>query len=174
MALGKLANEKKQDRESRIWLSIQNGQVECSENGTRNYYSYVEGSVERIYTGERTYNGETVTRWFIDIRDEEGNLYSMSLPYGSGTFKSIVLALASDENLSTRSVVRIEPYLKGHYTNVKVWSDGVKLDWIINELPPLETVEVGGKTYKDDSKRMQLIESYVKQINSRLKQHRAA
>lgn len=163
MGLGKI-----EKGEPKIWLSIYNGKVERSEGGQKNYFSYVEGTLAGIYTKVRTYNGEKVTKWFIDLRGDEGELYSISLPYNSGAFKSIVLALASDEQLSPTSIVRIEPYLKGNYTNIVVWSDGVKLDWVIRELPPVDTIQIGGRNYKDDSKRMELITSYVNQILSRL------
>lgn len=163
MALGKYQQDNK------IWLSIYNGKIERSENGNKTLYSYVEGRLLGIYTKERTYNGERVTKWFIDLQGEEGEVYSISLPYSSGSLKSIVLALASDEALTSQSNVRIEPYLKGNYTSIVVWSDGVKLDWVVRELPEVETIQVGGRSYKDDTKRMQVITSYVEQINQRLR-----
>ena len=146
---------------NKIWLSIYNGKVERSENGQKTQYSYVEGRLVGIYTQERTYKGERVTEWFIDLQGEQGEAYSIGFPYSSGSLKSIVLALASDEALTSQNRVRIEPYLKGEFTNIVVRSNGAKLDWVVRELPAVENVEVGGKTYKDDSKRMELIASYV-------------
>ena len=154
---------------NKIWLSIYNGKVERSENGQKTQYSYVEGRLVGIYTQERTYKGERVTKWFIDLQGEQGEAYSIGFPYSSGSLKSIVLALASDEALTSQNRVRIEPYLKGEFTNIVVRSNGAKLDWVVRELPAVENVEVGGKTYKDDSKRMELIASYVEQINQRLR-----
>ena len=84
-------------------------------------------------------------------------------------FKSIVLALASDEALSPTTHIRIEPYEgRNGYTKVVVYSDGVKLDWITKQLPEQEAVSVGGRTIKDDSKQMEYIVSVVKQITERL------
>lgn len=155
-------------RQSRKWLTIHHGIVELSENGQKSQFSYVEGRLVSIYTKQRTYGGENVTKWFIDIADEDGTLYTVSFPYYSGTFKSIVLALVSDNTLCGGSMVRIEPYQKGNFTNVTVWSDGVKLDWMTKELPPIEEVKVGDRIYKDETKRMAFIASIVNKLNQRL------
>jgi hypothetical protein len=162
MALGQIYQPKK-------WISIHHGKVELSENGQKQLFSYVEGRLLAIYTKVRTYGGENVQKWFIDLQDESGDHYSISFPYNSGTFKSIILALASDETLNSSSVVRIEPYQKGNFTNVVVWADGVKLDWIVRELPPVEEVTINGRTYKDEAKRNELIASFVEAINGRVK-----
>lgn len=156
------------EQHSRKWLSIHHGQVELSENGKKSLYSYVEGRLRSIYTKERTYNGESVLKWFIDLQDENEELYTVSFPYNSGTFKSIVLALASAEQLSASTIVRIEPYQNGNYANVVVRADGVKLDWITKQLPPLEEVTINGQRVKDESKRMAYICQEVEVISQRL------
>ena len=96
-------------------------------------------------------------------------MYSLSLPYVSGTFKSIILALASDTELTKDKPVVIEPYEKNQYTKVCVYSEGVKLDWVTKELPPLKEVVVGGKTYIDDTERMAFIASIAEKVGERLK-----
>ena len=168
MALGQIQQQQPQQR--RRWLSIHHGVVELSENGQKQSFSYVEGSLRSIYTKTRNYGGEEVLKWFIDLQDEGGDLYSISFPYNSGTFKSIVLALASDEELTSSTITRIEPYQNGNFTNVKVWADGVKLNWVVKELPPVEPVTIGGRTIKDETKRMSYISSLVETINQRAKQ----
>ena len=96
-------------------------------------------------------------------------IYSICLPYSSGVFKSIVLSLASDEALSSSTPVRIEPYEgRNGYTKVVVYSDGVKLDWVAKQIPEQETVSVGGRTIKDDTKQMEYIVSIVNQITERI------
>jgi hypothetical protein len=160
MALGQIEQPKR-----RIYLSIHHGKVEASDNGAKSYFSYVEGGLLSIYSKERTYGTEKVLKWFMDMMDEEGELYTISFPYNSGTFKSIVLAMASAQNLNGSTIFKIEPYQKGNFTNVVVYADGVKLDWVTNELPPVEDVRVGSQTYKDDSKRMNYICSLVDKIN---------
>ena len=107
--------------------------------------------------------------WYIDIKDGT-ELYSISLPYISGTFKTIILALASDEELTKDKPVVIEPYEKNGYTKVVVYSDGVKLDWITKELPPLKEIEVAGRKYTDDSERMAFIENLAAKVAGRIKQ----
>lgn len=162
MALGTIQQE-----QPKKWLTIHHGKVELSENGQKTLYSFVEGRLLSIYSKLRTYGGETVSKWFIDLKDDEEDLYSISFPYQSGTFKSIVLALASEEQLSASTMVRIEPYQKNNYTNVVVWADGVKLDWVTKSLPPVEEVIVNGKVYKDEAKRMEFIASLATQISQR-------
>ena len=160
MGLGQLQPPRK-------WLTIHHGKVELSENGVKQFFSYVEGRLLSIYSKVRNYGGEDVTKWFIDLRDENGELYTISFPYSSGTLKSIVLSLASDEALSGSSFVRIEPFQKGNFTNVVVWSNGVKLDWVTKELPSVEEVTFNGRVYKDESKRMEYISKLVETINLR-------
>lgn len=89
--------------------------------------------------------------------------------HSSGVFKSIILALASDEALSSSTPVRIEPYEgRNGYTKVVVYSEGVKLDWVTKQLPEQEVVLVGGKQVRDDSKQMELITSLCATIIERI------
>lgn len=120
----------------KVYLSINHGKVVKGSGAAKEEYSYIDGTIEAIYTKRSTFGNEEVVRWFMDIRDG-GELYSLCLPYSSGVFKSIVLALASDEALNSSTPVRIEPYEgKNGYTKVVVYSDGIKLDWIVKQLPP--------------------------------------
>ena len=165
MALGNI--QRQQQPQQRKWLSIHHGIVELSQDGQKQSFSYVEGSLRSIYTKTRNYGGEEVLKWFIDLQDEGGDLYSISFPYNSGTFKSIVLALASWESLTATTITRIEPYQNRNFTNVKVWADGVKLNWVVSELPPVDYVTINGQKIKDEAKRMELISSLVEKINQR-------
>ena len=115
-----------------------------------------------------SFNGETVLYWYVDLRGEKGELYSISLPYKSGTFKSIVLALASETAIAL-STVKIEPYKKGDFTKVVVSSNGKRLDWVTKELPPVEELSIAGQRVKDDTRRMEYIESLVATINQRIR-----
>jgi hypothetical protein len=90
------------------------------------------------------------------------------LPYVSGTFKSIILALASYQSLSKETTILIEPYEKGNYTKVAVYADEKKLDWVVKELPPLKEVVVGGKTFSDDTERMEFIKRIASQVKERI------
>lgn len=156
------------ERARKYYLSISDGKVVHREDGKEETYSYVEGSLVSIYKRERTFKGETVLYWYVDVRGEKGELYSISFPYKSGTFKSIVLGFASDPAIAL-STVKIEPYKKGDFTKVVTSSNGRRLDWITKELPPVEELRIAGQIVKDDTKRMAYIESLVETINNRLK-----
>lgn len=167
MALGR------QQQERKIYLSINHGKVVQGTGEEKQLFSYVDGAIEAIYTKRSTFGGEEVVRWYIDLRDG-GELYSLCLPYSSGVFKSIVLALAAEQSLTASTPVRIEPYEgRNGYTKVIVYADGTKLDWVTKQLPPQETITIGGRQIKDDTKQMELITSYVKLIQERIGQNTA-
>lgn len=164
MGLGKT----EQVQTKKHYLSINNGKVIIDRGqGKKESFSFVEGVLEGIYTQKRNFGGEEVTRWFLDLRDGS-DIYSICLPYSSGTFKSIVLALASDEALSSSTPIRIETYEKGGFTKVVVYSEGTKLDWVTSELPPLKEIKVGSKVVKDDTERMNFINNLCNTINQRI------
>ncbi len=162
----------------KTYLNIKEGAiVRRTPEGTEERYSYVEGRLEAISQKERTFRGEVVVYWYLDLRDtESGELYSLGFSYASNTFKSIILQLASKEGLESLkngSIVRIEPYTKNGYDKVQVWGEGVKLDWVSKQLPPIEETTIGGRRIKDDSKRMAYISSLAEQVKSSL-QRRAS
>lgn len=152
----------------KTYLNIKNGAVVKRTATGEESYTYVEGRLEAISQKERTFRNEVVVYWYIDLRDEEsGDLYSIGFPYGSNTFKSVILALASPMGLtavSNGSVVRIEPYTRNGYDKIVVWGEGVKLDWETKTLPPVSERMIGGRKVKDDSERMNYICSLVSQI----------
>jgi len=164
MALGTID----QDTKRKIYLSISHGKVVHYLSGGRaENFKNVEGKLQDITIKERTFNGVRTNFWYIDIKDG-GELYSISLPYVSGTFKSIILALASYQSLSKETTILIEPYEKGNYTKVAVYADEKKLDWVVKELPPLKEVVVGGKTFSDDTERMEFIKRIASQVKERI------
>lgn len=154
--------------ERRTFLSISHGKVTQGTGADKQLYSSVDGTLKAIYSKTSTFGNEVVNRWYIDLRDGE-QLYSICLPYNSGVFKSIVLSLASYKSLSTSTPIRIEPYEgRNGYTKVVVYADGTKLDWVTKELPPQETISVGSRTIRDDSKQMEFISSLASQIVERI------
>jgi hypothetical protein len=164
MALGTID----QDTKRKIYLSISHGKVVHYLSGGRaENFKNVEGKLQDITIKERSFNGVKTNFWYIDIKDG-GELYSISLPYVSGTFKSIILALASYQSLSKETTILIEPYEKGNYTKVAVYADEKKLDWVVKELPPLKEVVVGGKTFSDDTERMEFIKRIASQVKERI------
>ena len=145
----------------KTYLNIKDGAIVKRTPEGEEKYSYVEGRLERLSTKERNFRGEIITYWYLDLRDDEsGELYSLGFPYGSNTFKSIILQMASEDGLQAirgGSTLRIEPYSKNGYDKVQVWGEGVKLDWATRNLPPVESQQIGGRIVRDDSKRMALI-----------------
>ena len=77
--------------------------------------------------------------------------------------------MASDNNITKEKPVVIEPYEKNGFTKVVVYSEGVKLDWVTKELPPLKEIEVAGKKYTDDRERMAFIENLAEKVADRIK-----
>ena len=157
----------------KTYLNIKEGAiVRRTPEGTEERYSYVEGRLEAISQKERTFRGEVVVYWYIDLRDEDsGELYSLGFSYASNTFKSIILQLASKDGLESvknGSTIRIEPYSKDGYDKVQVWGEGVKLDWVTRQLPPIEETTIGGRKVKDDTKRMALITSLAQEVRNYL------
>jgi hypothetical protein len=148
-----------------VFLNVKDGKILRRDGLVIEEFDFVEGTLEKIYTKEREFNGERVLYWYVPLRDDNGDLYLLGLPYSSGVFKSIVLSLANDNDLTALSTIRIETYLKDGRTKVSVSDQGRKLNWITSELPPVKETQVGGRIIKDDSERMSFIAGLVKKIN---------
>ena len=155
-----------QQPKNKIYLNVKNGQIVRRTAQGEEYFSYVDGKLENIYTKERQFRGESTVYWYIDLRDEEtGDLYALGFPYANNVFKSIALQIPTAIGYDN---VRIEPYSRNGYDKVQVWAEGVKLDWKIKELPPLKEMNIGGRIVKDDTDRMNLIRGYVNEVLSRI------
>jgi hypothetical protein len=153
----------------KVYLNIKDGAIIRRTPIGEERYSYVEGRLEAITTKERTFRNEIVKYWYIDLRDtENGELYSLGFSFSSNVYKSIILSLSSDDTLSKDNIVRIEPYVRNGYDKVVVWNNGVKLDWIVKTLPPLEDAIIGGRIVRDDTKRMEYICSLTSDIVSKI------
>lgn len=160
--LGQLDNETKK----KIYLSISHGKiVHYLQDGGIEYYKNVSGQVKDVYKKKRVFNGQSLDFWYIDIQDGE-DLYSISLPFTSGTFKSIILSLASYEELTDKTPVVIEPYERNGYSKVCIYADGIKLDWITKDLPPLQYDTYRGKQIIDDTERMNFISDVAEKVKN--------
>jgi len=158
----------KEERKQRVYLSINEGKVVKYDGKERELYSSISGHLLGISHKTSYFKGEAVERWYIDIADG-ADLYTLCLPYASGIYKALVLSLASYEPLSTQTLVRLEPYLGSNgFTKLSVYAEETRLDWVTKELPPIESVVVGGREYKDDTKRMELILSLTENINKKI------
>lgn len=157
------------EKKKKTYLTISHGKVVKGSGESRQYFSYVDGAIQAIYTKDSTFDNGVVKRWYIDMRDGE-ELYSLCLPYSSGVFKSIILSLSSAPYLTASTSVRIKPYEGANgYTKVVVYVEGVKMDWAIKQLPPQEYIAVGGKQIRDDTKQMAFISSLCNEIAERIK-----
>ena len=156
-----MLGEYTEQQKKKIYLNVKDGHlVRRTEDGELRY-TFVSGAIENIYTKQRTFRGEAVTYWYIDMRDPDGELYCLGFSYRSNVFKSIVLSLASATNLND---IKIEPYLKNGFEKVVVYEGDKRLDWAVKSLPAVEVVTVGGQQVKDDSKRMELVTELVEKI----------
>lgn len=156
------------DTKRKIHLSISHGRiVHYLPGGNVEKFKNVEGKLQDITIKERSFNGKRTPFWYLDMRDGR-DCYSLSFPYVSGVFKSIVLFLASHKSLSRETTILIEPYERENHTKVVVYADGNKLDWVTRELPPLKTMEVGGRTIQDDTERMNYIRGIASQVKERI------
>jgi hypothetical protein len=164
MALGTIDT----DTRRKVFLSISHGKVvHYLTGGEQEFFKNIEGTLQDITIKERSFNGKNTPFWYLDIKDGR-ETYSLSLPYASGTFKSIILSLASYSSLSKETRVLIEPYERNGYTKVVVYAEGEKLDWVVKELPPLKQVTVGSNTYADDTERMNFIRNTASQVRERI------
>lgn len=164
MALGTIDT----DTRRKVFLSISHGKVvHYLRGGEQEFFKNIEGTLQDITIKERSFNGKNTPFWYMDIKDGR-ETYSLSLPYASGTFKSIILSLASYSSLSKETRVLIEPYERNGYTKVVVYAEGEKLDWVVKELPPLKQVTVGSNTYTDDTERMNFIRNTASQVRERI------
>lgn len=159
---------------SKTYLNIKEGAIVKRTAQGEEKYTYVDGYLTSLHQKERSFRGEIVMYWYLDLRDGQSNeLYSLGFPYGSNTFKSIILQLASDNGLQAirdRSTLRIEPYRgENGYDKVQVWGEGVKLDWVTRQLPPVMETTVGGRKIKDDTERMNFICSLANKIQEQIK-----
>lgn len=161
--LGQIQQEKK-----KVYLNIKEGAIVKRTASGEERYSYVVGRLESITQKERTFRGnEVVLYWYLDLRDDDGELYSLGFPETSNTYKSIILQLASQEGLDCIKKgikVKIEPYSRNGYDKVQVSCEDLRLSWAVKELPPIEETIVSGRKVRDDSKRMTLIKTLTQDV----------
>lgn len=153
-------------KQNKTFLNIREGKIIKKGPHGEEAYTYVEGYLGAIYTREREFKGERVPYWYIDLQEPSGGeIYSLSIPYSSGVAKSILNALASAEEMG---MVKIEVYQRGEFTKATVYNKGQRLPWKYPQLPPLEEIQVGGRTVKDDSRRMEFIEQIAREVTDKI------
>lgn len=149
-------------KQNKTYLNVKEGRIVYkSPKGEEMAYDYLEGKLVGITKKERDFKGEPVVYWYFDIEGEEGELYSLSMPYSSGVAKAILNSLASVEELGK---IRIETYQSGEFTKSIIYNNGDRLNWKYSALPPIEEVKVGERMVKDDTKRMALFNEMAQDI----------
>lgn len=153
-------------KQSKTYLNVKEGRIVYKNTkGEEIAYDYLEGKLVGIAKRERDFKGEPVMYWYFDIQGEEGDIYSLSMPYSSGVAKAILNSLASVDELGK---VRIETYQSGEFTKSIVYNNGDRLSWKYSTLPPIEEVKVGERMVKDDSKRMALFNEIAQDIVNKI------
>ena len=154
-------------RERTTYLNISGGKVvKRTDRGQIQEFDFVEGTLERIYQRDREFRGEKVPYWYLDIKDPStGELYSLGLRASSGVWRGLILSLGSCDNFLLP--IRIEPYTRGDYDRVSVYSGGKRLDWV-SDVPPVEEIEIGGQKLRSVQKREEFFSKIVDRINKTL------
>lgn len=154
------------NNKQKIYLSLKDGKIALKKrSGEASLYDYIEGYLVGINKVDREFKGEIVPYWYIELQDNKGEIYSLAIHYNSGVAKSIINSLGSVETLG---IVKIETYKKDEFTKAVVYNNGERLNWKFTELPPVETVKVGDKTVKDETKRMELFNNLASEISGRV------
>ena len=111
----------------KTYLTLSYGKVTKGSGKEKQYFNYLEGCIENIYSRITNLRNAKVVQWYIDLR-KGGEVYSLCFRKGSEVFRSIILSLASQGNLTTSTLLRIEPYRKTRGgTGVGVYVIGKKL-----------------------------------------------
>lgn len=152
-------------RQQKTYLYIKDGAIVKNTPKGEEHYSYLEGRLLAIEQKGRQIKGQTLMYWYIDLKDEEGKVYSISFPFRSNVFKSIILSLASATDFSR---ITIKTYNMNGYDKAICYQGDQKLDWVVRKLPPVEDVEIGGRIIKDDSERLALVGRLVERIIGKL------
>jgi len=153
--------------DKKSYLNVSGGKIVRRTDKGVESFDFVEGRLEKIYQRDRTFRGEVVPYWYLDLRDTKTReLYSLGLGANSGVWRSLILSLGSINDF--RIPIRIAPYKKGDYDRVSVYSGEERLDWV-SDLPPVEVLDVEGQKIKSVKKREEFISGIVERINDSLR-----
>lgn len=138
--------------------------------GEKEYYDSFEGILKNIIKRETTINNKPAIYYDL-IMENSGNIYNFSVTYNGSPARSIILSIASVEDIKGK-YIKISPYLsKNGYLNVSVYINGERSSWVVpkEQIPPVKKVVYGSKEIDDDSDRIAMVDSYVNLINQRLR-----
>lgn len=156
------------NNERRYFLGIAKGKIvyRPGKDIEPEYYDNFQGVVKNITKREAVINDKPML--YYDIQMSAGNqLYVLSVPVSGSVARGIILSLANIEDIKG-AVIRISPWKKEEYTNVSVYYKDQRVNWVVDELPPLKELQFKGRTIYDDTDRINLVDNYVNLINERL------
>jgi hypothetical protein len=149
----------------KTYLSIKDGKIRKIDPHTKQetYYEFVEGILNSITTPKRDYG----KIWEFEILDPKTNdTYALTMSYNSGVAKSILNCLASIKG--TPEIIKIKPYFVNGFNKVAVYNNGVKLNWKYTQFPKIKKIEVEGKTFLDDTERVNFFEMIAEELRKKI------
>ena len=128
-------------------------------------YDFVQGSLTGISLRKKeTHSGEIT---YLDLHFESGGTrFDVSMEASSSVAAELMSKLANIRDV--RSVVRIDVWTKGQYTNCAVREDGERLPFCI--LPKIVKKQQGFSTSFDTSERDEAVMKIISELNTRIAQ----
>lgn len=157
--------------ERSVFLNIKNSKIMLkTKDGGESFYNYISGKLVKIKERAQEINGNTIV--FYDFHIENGDVkYKLSTIKSSSNSRSIINCLMSVDNLAIAEI-KIAPYEnKNGYTNIAVYANGQKVDWLVpaEKLPRVEEVVLkSGKSVRDSGELDAFFEKFVSELNARL------
>lgn len=159
-----------ENRNSANYCGLKDGKVEVyrgrDEAGNKKIEKFdrLIGTVVDISEREWEYKGEPMKSWNVKIVDGE-EVYILSLSYSSGFTRGFFNSLV---NADLKNPVLISCYVKNDYNNPSVSQGYDLVRWKYKDMPKAETVKVGSKEVKDDSKAVEWMLKIVEEIRAQL------
>ena len=159
MGLGKI--------EKATYVSIKEGRIVTKDAaGKEQAHDYLEGMLVDLTRKEKEFNGEKVTQYQFEFKDDEGERYILSTGEKGGVARALINSLASMQGKTGN--LRIVPYAKDGFSKVLLYQNGERLDWKYKEIPAVEEKQVEGVKIKDETKRLEFFRNVAEDIASRV------
>lgn len=145
-----------------------------TQDGRELFFDYIEGLLTRIDHVEDEYQGRKVYKFMFHFEPSDHS-YKDILQVGenSSAARGILMSLYNVKGPIQH--VKVAPYHKEHngrnYTNVWFEHNGETVDWdksITSKVPPVRTINAGGREMKDDADRIDFFRRMANQIKQRL------
>ena len=159
------------EKKSRIFLRIKDGKlIARDKDGKESSFQKVQGALKGIELKEHEFDNKKFKNWHVVMEDLlQGDTYDIAVARSSGTFKSVVRCLVTEQGLANLDDISIETYLsKTGFTNAVVQAQGQNLRWTDEKMPEAVRVKVGDQEVVDDTAQMNWIQTLVDRINARI------